>query len=151
MKKKSCAGKLRRDPAKRTARALGISRRSVFNACQRVEADDATIAAAAGVARGGPAVGKRRSGHRKIVLDDFLQAAVRREVHSFFRRKEFPTLVKLLQECRANIADFPDIGRTTLFKQLKRMGFRYRKCSSGKKLHERANIVARRQQFLRDC
>ena len=139
LRQKILAGK----PAERTARALGISRHSVFNAIQQVEAGDATAAVL------GP-VGKHRSGRKRVVFDEFLQGEVRWLIHAFFRKKEFPTLDKIYGECTTKLDDFPDVSRSTLWRNLKSMGFQHCKRSGNKTIHERQNVVARRLSYLRE-
>ena len=38
------------------------------------------------------------SSRERIIVDDFDRAAIRRTIHSFFARKEYPTLTKVLGE-----------------------------------------------------
>ena len=62
-------------------------------------------------------------------------------------RKEVPTLGKLLAELRIDI-NFSG-GRTTLWKIIRQIGFRFKKCGSKRKLlMERYDIVAWRHRYL---
>lgn len=136
------------EPALRVAEALGISRRSVFVVKKEMEKEETSPRGAS--ADASEPRSKHRCGRRPIEIDDFLRGCIRREVHSFFARKEFPTLAKILQACRDNIEDFPDMSATTLWRTLKKMGFKYKKRGGAKSIHERPDVVAKRCRFLRE-
>lgn len=83
----------------------------------------------------------------KVCLDDFDKKALARIIHDFYRRKEFPTLDKILQIARESI-NFNG-GRTSLWKVLKSMGFKFKKQDGRKFLIQRPEIVFQRHQYLR--
>ena len=60
-----------------------------------------------------------------IVLDDFDMEAIRRTIHDFYEKKEYPTLKKLLSVLREKGLFCGH--RTTLWKLLRRIGFTYKK------------------------
>lgn len=88
-----------------------------------------------------------RNASNKINLDDFDRKAILRKVHDFYRRKEFPTLDKLLIVVKQDL-NFCG-GRTSLWRVLKSMGFKFKKQDGRKFLVERPEIVFQRHQYLR--
>ena len=90
-------------------------------------------------------------GRRQIIVDDFLNGLIKSKVHSFNSKKEHPTVDKVLALCKEDIAEFPDMGRTTFWKTLRSVGFRYGKTEGNTKLMmERNDIVAWRCRYLRE-
>lgn len=91
---------------------------------------------------------KKRCQSNKIQLDDFDLCAIRTKIHQMYVvRKEVPTLGKLLAELKNDI-NFNG-GRTTLWKIIRQIGFRFKKCGSKRKLlMERYDIVAWRYRYL---
>lgn len=91
---------------------------------------------------------KKRKQEKKITLDDFDLCAIRNKIHEMYTvRKEVPTLGKLLVQLKTDI-NFPG-GRTTLWKIIRQIGFRFKKCKSNRKLlMERHDIVAWRYRYL---
>lgn len=92
--------------------------------------------------------GRHRQKRKTVDLDDFDLCALRNKIHEMYAvKKVFPTLNKLLVELK-NDKNFVG-GRTTLWKILKRIGFRYKKCGSKRKfLMERHDIVAWRRKYI---
>lgn len=92
--------------------------------------------------------GKKRP-NKKIFekLDNFDLSVIRRVVHEFYSKNETPTLSKLLKKLKEDI-DFP-YGVTHLYKLLKFLGFQYKKKGRESILHERSDLVAWRESFLR--
>ena len=121
-----------RDTAERTAAACGVSRRTVFNVRDRA---------------GEPAA--KRGGSHPLQVDEFTKSAIRERIRSFFLRKELPTVGKLLDDCRENIDDFPPLSVTSLWRLLKKMGFRYTKRTNKRQLYERHDVIAARAEYLR--
>ncbi|CAH2236691.1 uncharacterized protein LOC120627500 [Pararge aegeria] len=96
-----------------------------------------------------PTPGKKRPNRAmNINLDQFDLCAIRHKIMSFYSvRKEIPTLNKLLVELRKEI-NFEG-GRTTLWKILKRLGYKYKSGQSNRKvLIERTDIAAWRFNYL---
>ncbi|CAK1593828.1 unnamed protein product [Parnassius mnemosyne] len=85
---------------------------------------------------------KRPNRDKKVKIDDFDACAIRQKIMSFYAvRKEIPTLNKLLIDLRDEISF--EGRRTTLWKILKRLGYKYKKCESKRKmLVERTDIAA---------
>ena len=82
------------DPSCRTAEALGISRATVFNV--KKETQDAGRSTSESEERRG----KGACGRHCVELDNFMQNCIRREIHSFFSWKEFPTKDKIFHTCK---------------------------------------------------
>ena len=83
-------------------------------------------------------------------IDNFDREAIRREVLSFYERGELPTLDSLLERIKEPPINYKG-ARTSLWKLLKSMGFKYKKHSSSRAiLMERSDIVAARTKFLRE-
>jgi hypothetical protein len=83
-----------------------------------------------------------------VYVDDFDKCVIRNTIQHFYvQEKRVPTIPKLLPVIKEKI-HFP-WGPKSLGKVVKRMGFRWRKCQSKRKLLiERADIVARRSKYL---
>jgi len=124
------------------ARASGVSQRSVLRA--RVEKRETGELTTPGKSRP-KGKGKRSS----LKYDDFTLSAIRRKVHVFFERNEPPTLDKLKSEIDCDDG-LPDIPRSSLFKILKNLGFRYKKRGRNAMLIEKDDIIAWRHRYLRD-
>ena len=83
----------------------------------------------------------RRNFRSKV---DTLDAEViRRSVHSFYRRKEFPTVNKV----RQYISDTIKISHGTVWNEMKKLGFVYGKTDSDKTV-KNVNVCAERAFFL---
>ena len=67
-------------------------------------------------------ISKAESG---VIVDDFDVEAIRRTIHGFYGKKEFPTLDKILTEVRRR--GLFTAGRTSLWKLLRKIGFKYKK------------------------
>lgn len=94
-----------------------------------------------------------RKGYKraKIVLelDDFDSDVVRRTVHEFYDRGEYPTAQLVLNALRQKI-NYSGCLRSTQY-LLKNLRFLFKKCNNGRKfLMERNDIVALRCKFLRE-
>ena len=91
---------------------------------------------------------KRYNKSRVIVsLDDFDVAAIRRSVHEFYDRKEYPTITKLLSVLKDK--ELFCAGRTTLWKLLGKLGFRYKTIDNKKYVYEQPKIILWRHKYLR--
>jgi hypothetical protein len=51
-----------------------------------------------------------------IVLDEFTQGVIRRKVHEFYHKKEFPTIIKILDGLKSDLEDFPDVSPSTMLR-----------------------------------
>lgn len=91
---------------------------------------------------------KKRQRPVMDTIDGFTESCIRREILSFYDRGELPTLGGILTKVKENI-DFPG-GRSTLWKIVKRIGFKFGKVQSGRQiLMEREDIVTARCKYLR--
>ena len=91
---------------------------------------------------------KRYTTDRKqINVDDFDRQAIRRMVHRFYERHEYPTLQSLLDELKAR--QLFKGGKSTLHKLLREMGFRYRKHENRRYIYEQPDIIQQRHAYLR--
>ncbi|KAG0714021.1 hypothetical protein GWK47_014949 [Chionoecetes opilio] len=82
-------------------------------------------------------------------LDNFEKECIRKEILSFYERGELPTLDAVLERVQEDPVAFEG-RRTTLWKAVKEMGFRYKKVTSGRAiLVEREDIVVARTEYLR--
>ena len=72
------------------------------------------------------------------MLDDFNVEAIRKGVHAFYGRKEYPTLDSLL-----GILLFQG-GCTTLWKVLCEMGFRHKKYQNKQYIYEQLSVIQQR-------
>ncbi|CAK1597710.1 unnamed protein product [Parnassius mnemosyne] len=92
--------------------------------------------------------GKSRPHPKKFDLDGFDLCAIRQKIHSFYVvHKELPTLAKLRAALREDINFQGNI--TTLHRILNRIGFKYKRCQSRRKLlMERHDITAWRARYL---
>ena len=83
----------------------------------------------------------------RVVVDDYNVDAIRKEVHAFYARKEYPTLDSLLGVVRSK-ALFSG-SRTTLWKVLHEMGFRNKKHENKNYIYEQPRVIQQRHDFLR--
>ncbi|XP_050504984.1 uncharacterized protein LOC126883468 [Diabrotica virgifera virgifera] len=79
--------------------------------------------------------------------DEKVKTSVRQIVHSFFFKNEMPTLNKILSEFN-NRPDLPNMCRSTLYKFLKQINFKYLKRSRRSHLIERDDIIRWRRRYL---
>ena len=80
-------------------------------------------------------------------LDEFDLSVIRRIVHGYYARTENFSLKKLLNKLRDEI-HFP-YSIITLSLVLKMLGFKYKKRQRESIVHERADLVAWRESFMR--
>ncbi|XP_031338164.1 uncharacterized protein LOC116167067 [Photinus pyralis] len=82
-------------------------------------------------------------------IDSGTKSILRRLLHSFFERNEPPTLSKVLAVLHED-EDLPHLKRTTLWKLIKEIGFRFEKRSRNSVLKENDEIFTWRRRFLRE-
>lgn len=90
---------------------------------------------------------KPRTGRPTVGLDEDMKYAIRRKVHAFYIKNEVPTLNKVLEEIRKD-EDLPKFGRTTLWKVLRQLNFRFLKRNRNSILLDRNDIIAWRRDYL---
>lgn len=82
-------------------------------------------------------------------MDQFEKEAVRKEIIAFYDKSELPTLDNVLQKAKEAPVKFSG-GRTTLWKAIKTLGFRFQKCSSGRLLMEHQDMVVAWNKYPRE-
>ncbi|KAG0428486.1 hypothetical protein HPB47_024531 [Ixodes persulcatus] len=92
---------------------------------------------------------KRPSPAIPEALDSFHLDALRGIVHGYFRKNEGPTLLKVLEDVHSD-ASFPKVSRSTLWRALQNLGFRFKKRGRNSTLLERTVFILGRAQYLRD-
>ena len=121
----------------RTAKALGVGVRTVYRIESEFKTRDVLCTPQS-----------RYSKSRvQVLLDDFNVEAIRRIVHEFYTKKEYPTLDNLLSVVKSR--DVFTGGRTTLWQVLREMGFRYRKHENKRYIYEQPRVIQRRHDYLR--
>lgn len=81
-------------------------------------------------------------------LDEFTKCAIRRKVHEFFFKNEQPTINKILSAVN-NDKDLPDFKRSTLYKLLKSLNFKFHERRRNMFICDRDDIVVWRRNYLR--
>ena len=127
---------------KATATATQVSERTIYRIkSEKMKSSDGIIHS--------PLPRKRKS---TVVdhLDSFDRECVRREILSFYDRGDLPTLANLLAKVREPPTNFTG-SRSSLYKIVRNLGFRYKKVTSGRKiLMERQDIIVTRNKYLRE-
>lgn len=128
-----------------TAEACGISKRSIQRICSEVKKIDE-------LPETGPSFSSPRKSYKRAKyvseLDDFDSDVVRRTVHEFYDRGEYPTSQLILNAIKSKINYSGSLS--SIKRLLRNLKFSYKKCSDGRKfLMERNDIVALRCKFLR--
>ncbi|XP_060855582.1 uncharacterized protein LOC132933290 [Metopolophium dirhodum] len=80
-------------------------------------------------------------------FEEFERNVVRRHIHSFWFKREIPTVDKIFQAV-SDDDSLPIISRTNHFRLLKEMDFKYSKRSRNSALTEKTEIVCWRRRFL---
>ena len=126
---------------KRLMRATGFCRSTLTTIHREFTAKDGQI-------HDSPA--KRTRYNRRplaVNVDDFDRGVIRRTMHEMYEQRKYPTLDTTLAALKDKDA-FPG-GRSTLFKLLKSMGFRYHERNDKTFLYERRDIIEARHKYLR--
>lgn len=82
-------------------------------------------------------------------IDDMDRNGIRQTIHSFWLRRELPTIDKILTAVNEN-PSLPNFKRTTLFKVIKQLNFVYTKRKRCSVLTERNDPICWRQRYLYD-
>ncbi|XP_050065224.1 uncharacterized protein LOC126554173 [Aphis gossypii] len=80
-------------------------------------------------------------------IDDLDRNALRQKVHSFWLRKEIPTIDKILHAVNEDPA-LPDFKRTSLYSLIKKLDFVFTKRKRCSVLTEREDLLVWRQNYL---
>jgi transposase/DNA-directed RNA polymerase subunit H (RpoH/RPB5) len=126
------------DIVSNTACATGVSERSVY----RVIREYKTIHELKSPKKSKP--------RKKLIenIDDFDKNAIRRKVHEFYFRNELPTIDKVMAIVNED-EDLPTFRRTTFYKLLKDMNFKYVRRGRDSTLIDRDDIVIWRRNYLK--
>ena len=128
------------EPAEITAIIFNISRRSVYNSCQRAKTINNNNE---------PEKKKLRLQNTPIVCDSFSIHVIRNSALSFYSDKKYPTQADILTKCLEE-PFFPRIGITTLGKWMKENAkFKYMRMNRKPVYLERQDIVSHRERYLR--
>ena len=123
----------------RTAEATGYSERTVRRiVTEKTELEGAPFTS--------PPKRYRRE-RKRIDSDQFDTEALRRTVHEFYREKKYPTLDMLLVAVREKGIFSGE--RTTLWKILRKMGFKHKKVNDKRYFNEQARIIVQSHKYLR--
>ncbi|KAL4112125.1 hypothetical protein QTP88_015973 [Uroleucon formosanum] len=82
-------------------------------------------------------------------IDDLDRNALRQKVHSFWLKKELPTIDKILEAVNDDPA-LPNFKRTTLYTTIKKLDFVFTKRKRCSVLTEREDLLVWRQNYLYD-
>lgn len=80
-------------------------------------------------------------------LDDFTLSAIRRKVHHFYFDNELPTINKVLKAVNDD-KDLPSFSRSTMYKIMKKLHFKYIKRSRKSILLDRPDLIGWRRTYL---
>ena len=125
--------------ASKTAEATGYCERTV----RRVVAQKS---ARSGATFSSPAKRYNRD-RKKFVMDDFDTEALRRTIHDFYREKRYPTLDSILEAARGK--GLFQGERVTLWRVLRKMGFKHKKVNDKSYIYEQPRIIVHRHEYLR--
>ncbi|CAH2102128.1 unnamed protein product [Euphydryas editha] len=127
----------KKDMVKTTADMLGISVPSVYRIIKDYKENSQITP---------PIIEKNRPTFSDKI-DDFTKSAIRRKVHSFFIKGELPTLKKVLNDINEDDT-LPNFKRTTFYKILKHLKFKYIKRQSNHAIIDSDDIVLWRRNYL---
>ena len=120
----------------RVAKATGLSRRTVFNILKSVTPDNTYLTPT-----------KRYERTRiRVDPDSFDRTAIKRIVHTFYDRREYPTLTAVWREAKEK--GVFSAGRFCLWRCLREMGFLYKKRDTKRYIYEQKNIIEQRHTYL---
>ena len=87
-------------------------------------------------------------GRPEINLSDFGKDMIRYEYHLLLAERLYPTLDRIMNRLLADFSDFPIKNKTTLSKELKQMGFVYRKTAKVKAPLEPTFFMSQRARYF---
>ena len=123
----------------KTAEATGYGERTV----RRIVAEKSALS---GAAFSSP-VKRYTIDRKKIVMDDFDTEALRSAVHEFYNEKKYPTMDSLLSAVKKKGIFSGE--RTTLWRVMRKMGFKYKKVDDNRYIYEQPRIIVWRHEYLR--
>ena len=80
-------------------------------------------------------------------MDNFDTKALRSAVHEFYTEKKYPTMDSLLWAVKEK-GIFSE-ERTTLWRVMRKMGFKYKKVNDKRYIYEQPGIIVWRHEYLR--
>ena len=123
----------------KTAEATGYGERTV----RRIVAEKSALS---GAAFSSPAK-RYKIDRKKIVMDDFDTEALQSSVHEFYSEKKYPTMDSLLSAVKEKGIFSGE--RTTLWRVMRKMGFKYKKVNDKRYIYEQPSIIVWRHEYLR--
>ena len=123
----------------KTAEAMGYGERTV----RRIVAEKYALS---GTAFSSPAK-QYKIDRKKIIMDDFNTEALQRAVHEFYCEKKYPTMDSLLSAVKEKVIFSEE--RTTLWKVMHKMGFKYKKVNDKRYIYEQPRRIVLRHEYLR--
>ena len=108
----------------------GICKRSVYNVLKEYKSNKHFSAP------------KTNQNRKNIIdlLDDADKNAIRRKVHAFYFKNELPTIDEVLSEVN-NDPQLPNFKRTSLYKLMKKINFKYQRRGRNSMLIDKDEIV----------
>ncbi|XP_046420726.1 uncharacterized protein LOC124179902 [Neodiprion fabricii] len=91
---------------------------------------------------------KKRRMSRNHLVDELDRNTIRKKVHEFYLKKEFPTLKEVLHAVNED-EDLPNFKRTTFWKLLSELNFTYVSRRHNSILIERDDIILWRRNYLK--
>ena len=82
----------------------------------------------------------------RVNPDSFDQGVIRRIVHSFYERKEYPTVSGVLEKVKEQCG-FPG-GRFCMWRVLRELGFSYKKRDGKQYIYEQRNTIEQIHTYL---
>ena len=83
----------------------------------------------------------------QLVLNEVDVEGIRKELHEFYQRKEYPMLSSLMEKLKGK--NFFKGHRTTLWKVLHEMEFHYKKHGNKKYIYEQPRVIQQQHDCLR--
>ena len=80
-------------------------------------------------------------------MDNFDTEALRSAVHEFYSEKKYPTMDSLLSAVKEKGIFSGE--RTTLWRVMRKMGFKYKKVNDKRYIYEQPRIIVWRHEYLR--
>ncbi|CAF0957785.1 unnamed protein product [Rotaria sordida] len=96
-----------------------------------------------------PAPPAKRSGHPKVQLRNFEQDTIRLTFHLLLKDKIHPTVENLLSTLLSQYPEFPIQSITSLCREMKALGFKYRNTKKAKVLMDSVTFQAQRTVYFR--
>lgn len=125
------------DIVKMCSKMTGIGKSTIYRLLKEIKNEQETV---------NPP--KSSTGRPKIVIEEDFKNVIRRKVHSFYFKKEIPTLNKILRELSED-NDLPKISRNKLWEVLRELNFCWEKQNRKSILIENDEIICWRRAYLR--